>query len=106
MKKAVKEKSKKKVKKESKKTVLGRVREINRAELKEKPTKYRIAYNFIKENSGQYTRGEIVTLLHEKHGITPGTGSTVFSAFMNKKYKPSWATLEMTVDSKGKVYLK
>ena len=107
MKKAVKEKSKKKVKKESKKTVLARVTKLNRGPLKEKAkTKYQIAAQFIKENTGQYTKGEIVKLLHEKHGIVPGTGSTVFSAFINEKYKPQWLKETMTVDSAGKVHLE
>ena len=105
---AVKEKVKKKAKR-SMETVIKNVEALNRAPLKTKPpkkSKYMIAAEFIKENSGQYTKGEIVKLLHEKHSITPGTGSTVFSAFMNDKYKPSWLKETMTVDSEGKVHLE
>ena len=89
-----------------KKEALNRVTKLNRAPLKEKPkTRYEIAAQFIKENSGKYSRTEIIKLLHEKHGITPGTGGTVFSAFMNDKYKPQWLKEEMTI-KEGKVFLE
>ena len=107
IKKAKKEAPKKKVKKEPMKKVLARVTAINKADLKEKPkTKYQLAAHFIKENSGKYSKKEIVELLQEKHGIVPGTGSTIFCAFMNDKYKPGWLRERMTVDKKGRVHLE
>ena len=95
MTKKISEKVKKKVKKKSKKTVLARVAKINRAELKVIPkekTKYEIAYDFIKENSGKFTRKEIIEHFEKQlYSITRGTSSTTFCQFMNEKYRPAWA---------------
>ena len=107
MKKEIKEKVKKNRKKDTMRTVMKRVAELNRGPLKEKPkTKYEVAYNFIKEHSGMYSRKQIIEHLEKPpYNITAGTSSTCFCQFMNKRYRPAWATLDMTI-KEGKVFLE
>ena len=99
----------KKKKKEPKGKVIERVTKINRAELNVIPkqkTKYEVAYEFIKENSGKFSRKEIIEHLEKPpYNITKGTSSTTFCQFMNKKYRPAWAELNMTI-KEGKVFLE
>lgn len=90
-----------------KKAVLNRVTAMNKGPLQTPPqrkTKYQICAQFIKENSGKYSKAEIVSILEKEYGICKGTGSTCFCEFMNPRYKPQWLEEEMWIDG-GKVYL-
>ena len=93
-----------------KKATLNRVTKLNRAPLKTQPknkTQYMVMAEWVKKHSGQYSKKEIIEHLEKPpYSITPGTSSTTFCQFMNKRYKPDWAKLEMTIDKEGRVHLE
>jgi hypothetical protein len=81
-----------------------------KATKEKKISKVELMVNWIRKNSGKYTKKEIVEKLGLELGIVPGTAGTIFSYCQNEKFHPEFwkATGEemVTTDDKKVVIRK